>query len=216
MVKQVESLNVESIDKTLGATVDVIKEYTENAIPAMVDSIADPTAKVLEWSKRFKIGVKELDARQATRLGAVADVGLRLDTVQRLAASLLLARQSTLRTFRRENLEITIQELRRRVTEQMNEASKDQILEGVVEGTRVIIEKLLKVVFEETIFVKVVILLYKIWGSIRGRINTAPGAQDIMERLLAVLREQNEGLNELNAKYDAAMVQLGEMAKARA
>jgi hypothetical protein len=215
MVEQVKGLNVASISETLGVTVAVLEDYIEKTIPPIDMSILDPTERLLEWSKRRKTAGEALRARQSAMVGQVADVGLRLDAVQRLAVSLLLARHSTLRTFRRENLELTFEELRRRITEQINEASKDEVLEALIDAFRILIEKSLKVVFEETIFGKVVMLLYKIIGAIRGRINTAPGAQDIMEKLLSVLRNQNEGLKDLKGQYDSAMAQLSELTKTR-
>ena len=185
--------------------VDVSADFITNTFPAMDSSSADPTKRLLEWKAQEDKNHKEMEKRNALRLERAAEAGNRLDTIQRLASSLLLMRQATLRKFRRENLQITLPELRRRVEEQLKEASKDELLEKAVSTMYELLEKFIKIVAQETIFVKVVLLFVKLWQSIRRKVDTKPGGLDLMESLLQVLRDQNAVFVELEQRYAESM-----------
>jgi hypothetical protein len=146
-------------------------------------------------------------ATEAERaLGRAALIGAHVARVQRMATTLLLMRQGTLKAFRGEHLELSWKDLLDRTAQEIEEwateKGRDIVWETVAQAFANLFGAV-AVAFPAAAIPTVATALYRILK--RKTPDSSPGGTDTMQQLLEILRREKSLFNDLNVAYNQAM-----------
>ncbi|MVV49416.1 hypothetical protein EJA72_14385 [Pseudomonas sp. PB120] len=172
---------------------------------------SDPTLKALNELKRLSADTKRaeenLNIYQAEAQLRAAEIGNLVIRVQCLATVALLMRRSLFQMLARDKLDVSWEEVARRISEALEGSPKDwPVTKALDIAGRVAIE-IVKIVIEDKLPVATVHSIFKILGEQLGvrKADTKPGGTNDMFNLLEELEKLDDLLGQLDRTYTKAM-----------
>jgi hypothetical protein len=171
----------------------------------------DPTSSALKAFKKLSDDTRQaqenLERYKAEAFPRAAEIGNLVIRVQCLATIALLMRRSTFQTFSRDKLDVSWEEIGRRISEALKGAPKDLPVAKALDVAGKIAIEIVKVVIEEKLPVSTVHHIFTRLAQILGvrKADTKPGGTDDMLKLLEQLEKENDLLDQLDRTYNQAM-----------
>jgi hypothetical protein len=173
-----------------------------------MERLREQTARLGEAQRNLQATGKEAETK-------ACEIGGKVALIQEMAASVLRMRTLTLKAFKKENLDLSLQDLIKRIRKELEEAGTDKAFEEACEFIIERMQEVLEIVIEQAPVIRVLNVLRKI-GRVLGpkEIDTSPGGTDEMLKLLDQLRRESAALEALTKAQREATKELEDIVHA--
>ena len=193
---------------SLAQQVRVINASVSGLARSDVIEEAEPIDFLRDFSKRLETTIDDLGSTMNSATALLGSIAHRVDQVQRMATAYISTRHDLLRRFRRDHIDYSWAELRKRLAENLRDLAEEEALKRAWEVLLASAQEVFEIVLDEGWIrrgPRLVRRLKKVFKV--GENELPPDKTDLMQRFLGQLRRENECLQELDLAFEEAVAE---------